>query len=206
MNPSKLPDWRGHTAVVLASGPSLTLEQCRLVEAAPAKTIAVNSTWRLIDADVLFAVDYLFFKVCLPEFRAAKRRAAVWTQDRSAAERWGLNWVRQDSRPGLGDPGLRTNGNSGMGAINLAYLFGARRVLLVGMDMTLGPKGEKHHHADHPKPLVQGLVFSEWLHKGRDLAKGLKVAGVEVVNCTPGSALQCFPMGDLAAELAKSKL
>lgn len=203
MNPSKLPNWSGETAVILASGPSLTLDQVALVEQANVKTIATNSTWRIADVDVLFAVDYLFFKVCLPEFKAAKRRAAVWTQDRSAADRWGLNWVRQDSRPGLGNPGLRTNGNSGMGAINLAYLFGARRILLVGMDMKLGPKGEKHHHPDHPKPLVQGLVFTDWLHKARDLAKGLKAEKVEVINCTPGSALQCFPMGDLEKELLK---
>lgn len=204
MNPSKLPNWSGETAVILASGPSLTLDQVALVEQANVKTIATNSTWRIADVDVLFAVDYLFFKVCLPEFKAAKRRAAVWTQDRSAAERWGLNWVRQDSRPGLGNPGLRTNGNSGMGAINLAYLFGARRILLVGMDMKLGADGAKHWHADHPKPLVQGLVFSDWLHKGRDLVKGLKSAGVEVVNCSIDTALECFPRGDLATELAKS--
>ena len=189
--------------MVLASGPSLTLDQVEIVERAPVKTIAVNSTWRLIDADVLYACDYLWWKVCIAEFKAAKRRSAMWTQDRSAAERWGLNWVRQDSRPGLGNPGLRTNGNSGMGAINLAYLFGARRILLLGMDMKLGPKGEKHWHGDHPKPLVQGLVFNDWIHKARDLTKGLKAEKIEVINCTPGSALQCFPMGDLEKELSK---
>lgn len=203
MNPSKLPDWRGHTAVVLASGPSLTTEQCALVEAAPVKTIAVNSTWRLIDADVLYACDYLWFKVCLPEFKASKRRAAVWTQDRSAAERWGLNWVRQDSRPGLGNPGLRTNGNSGAGAVNLAFLFGCRRILCVGLDMKLGPNGERHHHGDHPKPLVQGLVFNDWIFKMRTMAKDLKAAKCEVINCSTTTALECFPRGDLATELAK---
>ena len=58
-------------------------------------------------------------------------------------------------RNGLGKRGLRVNGNSGAGAINLAYHFGARRILLVGMDMKPGPNGEKHWHPDHPKPLVQ---------------------------------------------------
>ena len=33
-------------------------------------------------------------------------------------------------------------------------------------------------------------------------AADLKAEGVEVINCTPGSALTCFPMGDLEQELA----
>ena len=35
------------------------------------------------------------------------------------------------------------------------------------------------------------------------LAADLKTEGVTVVNCTPGSALTCFPMGDLEQELVK---
>ena len=95
------------------------------------------------------------------------------------------------------------NGSNGAGAINLAYHFGARRILLVGMDMKPGPNGEKHWHPDHPKPLVQGQQFEEWRKKMGVLAVDLKTEGVTVVNCTPGSALTCFPMGDLEQEFVK---
>ncbi len=71
------------------------------------------------------------------------------------------------------------------------------------MDMQTGPHGEKHWHADHPKPMVQGQMFEEWIKKMGVLAKDLKAEGIEVVNCTPGSALKHFPMGDLEQELAK---
>ena len=95
------------------------------------------------------------------------------------------------------------NGNSGAGAINLAYHFGARRILLIGMDMKPGANGEKHWHPDHPKPMVQGQQFEEWRLKMGVLAKDLAAEGVTVINCTPGSALTCFPMSDLEQELAK---
>ena len=110
----------------------------------------------------------------------------LWTQDRAAAEQFQLSHIQWEGKDGLGKRGLRVNGNSGAGAINLAYHFGARRILLVGMDMKPGPNGEKHWHPDHPKPLVQGQQFEEWRKKMGVLAVDLKTEGVTVVNCTPG--------------------
>ena len=205
--PSPKPDWRGHTCVVVASGPSLSDEQIAVVEASDAKTIAVNSSYQKLRApDVVYACDFLWIKIYQQAVRkrfSGNKTTAMWTQDRSAAERWQLNYVRHESRDGLGKAGVRTGGNSGYGAINLAYLFGCRRILLIGYDMQEGPKGEKHWHGDHVAPLTQKQQFVEWRHKMRILAKELEAEGAEVVNCTIRSALECFPMGDLKTELAK---
>jgi len=205
MEPSKLLDWTGKTCVIAASGPSLTDEQVRLVEEWNVAIIAVNTTFKkFADPEVVYACDYLWLKHHVAEVRAKFKNFStqIWTQDRSSAERFNLNFVRQTSRPGLGKKTLQVNGNSGAGAINLAYLFGCRRILLIGFDMKLGPKGERHWHKDHPAPLVQNQPFGEWLHKFDTLAKDLKAEGVEVVNCTPGSALTVFPMSTLQKELA----
>jgi len=189
------------TAVICATGPSFKpfdVPPCRGF-----RVIAVNNAWQdMLYADVLYACDYLWWRQYIDIVKKAFK-GALWTQDRSAAERWPvLNHVKHHAGEGLSLKMLNTNGNSGMGAINLAYLFGARRILLVGFDMKLGPHGERHYHSDHPKPLVQNQVFDEWIHKGHKLAKDLKAANCEVINCTPGSALQCFPMSTLEAELA----
>lgn len=196
MSPSPLLDWRGHTCVVAASGPSLTPVQLP----PDLRMIVTNDTHKMFPAaDVLYACDFLWWKLN-HKVAGCKHH---WTQDRAAAERFGLNYVRHESREGLGRTALRTGGNSGYGAVNLAYLFGAKRILLIGFDMKEGPKGEKHWHPDHPKPLVQKQQFHEWIHKFKALADDLKAAGVEVINCTPGSALKCFPTGDLETELTK---
>ena len=42
----KLPDWSGKTAIVIASGPSLTDEQCNAARATGFDTIVVNATFR----------------------------------------------------------------------------------------------------------------------------------------------------------------
>ena len=204
MTSTHLFNWRDHTAVVVASGPSLADEQITLIEHSVVFTIAVNNSYaKLQHPDVVYACDYLWWKLNHMKAKQNIPRRQLWTQDRAAAEQFQLSHIQWEGKDGLGKRGLRVNGNSGAGAINLAYHFGARRILLVGMDMKPGPNGEKHWHPDHPKPLVQGQQFEEWRKKMGVLAADLKTEGVTVVNCTPGSALTCFPMGDLEQELVK---
>jgi hypothetical protein len=202
MELAKPLDWSGQTCVVCASGPSFTEYQATVVKCARVKIIVVNNSWeRIPSADVLYACDFLWWKMYYDA--VAKRFAGqLWTQDRSAAERWPkIQCLRNEARPGLGKAGIRTNGNGGAGAINLAYLFGVRRILLVGYDMKLGSSGEKHWHPDHPKPLVQSQTFEEWRHKFHTFSKDLKAAGCEVLNCSPGSALEAFPRSMIEEEL-----
>lgn len=204
MTPTPLFNWRDHTAVVVASGPSLTDEQIALVEHSDALTIAVNNSYeKLQHPDAVYACDYLWWKFNHMKVKQNIPRSRLWTQDLAAAEQYQLSHIRWEAKDGLGKRGLRVNGNSGAGAINLAYHFGVRRILLIGMDMKPGLNGEKHWHPDHPKPLVQGQQFEEWRKKMGVLAADLKTEGVTVVNCTPGSALTCFPMGDLSTELVR---
>ena len=204
MTSTPLFNWRDHTAVVVASGPSLTLQQAILVNDAPVKRIAVNNSYQILGhPDAVYACDYLWWKTNHMKVKQNIPRSRLWTQDRAAAEQFQLSHIQWEGKDGLGKRGLRVNGNSGAGAINLAYHFGARRILLIGMDMKPGANGEKHWHPDHPKPMVQGQQFEEWRLKMGVLAKDLAAEGVTVINCTPRSALTCFPMGDLEQELAK---
>ena len=204
MTSTPLFNWRDHTAVVVASGPSLADEQITLIEHSVVFTIAVNNSYaKLQHPDVVYACDYLWWKLNHMKAKQNIPRRQLWTQDRAAAEQFQLSHIQWEGKDGLGKRGLRVNGNSGAGAINLAYHFGARRILLIGMDMKPGANGEKHWHPDHPKPMVQGQQFEEWRLKMGVLAKDLAAEGVTVINCTPRSALTCFPMGDLEQELAK---
>lgn len=95
---------------------------------------------------------------------------------------------------------LKTGQNSGFQAINLAILAGARRIVLLGFDMNATEK-KVHWFGDHP---IQTPVsnFSAWLPYFPKLAKAVKPLGVDIINCTPGSAIRCFPMRDLESVLS----
>jgi hypothetical protein len=90
---------------------------------------------------------------------------------------------------------LRHGSNSGYAAINLAFLFGAEKIILLGYDMKC--EGEQRHW--HARPDGWGAEYfnnvlqHEFLPLFDFLIKPLESAGVTVINATPNSALTCWP-------------
>jgi hypothetical protein len=198
---------RGWGSVVcIASGPSLSVAQLGLVGAAQQKgsvhTIVTNTTWAAYrQADILYACDQMWWKVYISEVRAGFK-GELWTRNRAAATQYGLNHITSYGKPGLTDVpnAIHEGGNSGYQIMNLAYLFGARRIIMVGYDMKSMGK-VTHHHGAHPSRLSNSHPFEKWVPRFKPLADGLRRAGVEVVNCTSSTALECFPRADLEQTL-----
>lgn len=207
------------TVVCAATGPSFSEQQA--VDIAHAqyrgacKVIAINDNWRLLPtADVLYACDGKWWDVHLAAIRASGFTGELWTQDRraapgyvpDAAKRQGPALAGMHFVPSKSDPGLATidrvhNGrNSGYQAANLAYLFGARRIILVGYDMQR-TNGKQHWFGDHPKSLGNQLPFEVCIQHFGILAGDLERAGVEVINATEQTALRCFKQLPLAEAL-----
>jgi hypothetical protein len=83
--------------------------------------------------------------------------------------------------------------NSGFQAINLAAQLGACRILLIGFDMT--DRAGVHWYgrnawtgANNP----DAGQMAAWARVLARAAPGLLNRGVEVLNCSPSSALNCF--------------
>jgi len=191
------PGWE--TVVCIAGGPSLTAEQCDQLKAPRAagaiKVLGVNNAYRIAELDALLAVDLQWWKQHYADVAERCPGLETVTQDASAHKQFHLTTrVRGTARDGLGHHEIHTGSNGGHAAVNLAYLWGARRIILLGYDMKAGPSGERHWHADHPKPCIQHQHFSNWIHRFKSTAADLTKAGIEVLNCTPGSALPWFPM------------
>jgi len=186
--------------VVMASGPSMTREQAEHVRG-KARAIAVNNQGipTLCDgrlepafapwADVLYAADYEWWK-------AYSKYALQFAGLKVSIRRTFFKEVKviKQSTERVFDPRpdhLATGGNSGYQAVHLAAHFGARRIVLLGFDMRMVGK-RKHWFGDHIRPLHSGGNYGVWIRNFTSLAAVLKARGVDVVNCTPGSALTCF--------------
>ena len=112
--------------------------------------------------------------------------------------------LRFNGQSGLSDDpaALRHGSNSGYAAINLAALFGAKRIILLGYDMKVQSNGRTHWH-DQPRPDgFASIIKDSFLPCLESLVEPLKAAGVEVLNATPGSALACWPMVTLEEALS----
>lgn len=186
-------EWEGQTVAILGGGPSLTLEQVEL--ARNFRRIATNNAFmgKLGDpyADVLCWNDGRWFDRNKHLIQQHKGQYKITWVSRKGMEPLGVKELEREwGKPLSAHPQRVSGGNTGHGAINLAFLFGASRILLLGFDMT-SERGHNWHdyHKKHASERRYKEVFIPGLNK---MAPLLKAAGVEVLNCTPGSALKCF--------------
>lgn len=153
-----------------------------------ARFLAVNESWRLCPwADALYACDGAWWRRNggVPEFAGLK-----FTYEVAASRQFGLTRVAIDrgNNAILGGDIIGDGGNSGFQALNLVINWGARRVFLVGFDMTI--TGGEHWHGRHTAGLNNPRQhnISRWLS-----AQWSTPPGVEIVNCNPDSALAAYP-------------
>lgn len=189
--------WNGGDCVVIATGQSLTLKDVEYIKG-KCPVIVVNDSHRIANwADILYASDNTWWDYYkgVPEFKGLKI-----TRDRNggleAAKKWDLLPVKLDiSKKGFShDPTyIHSGNNSGYQACNLAMLFGATRLLLLGFDM----KGESHWFGDHPKELKRRHIYKTWLRKFNEV----KQDGFEIINCTRDTALTCFKQSIITDEI-----
>lgn len=142
-------------------------------------------------ADVLYAADSPWWKINGRRIRDFEgRRVSVSPSARNYGAREIYRAADDDAR-GLGRGVIHRGGNSGYQAINLAYLEGAKEIVLLGFDMG-HTFGRIHCHEDHPPPLGNAEGVENWIPRFDQLASDLIAAGVSVVNCTRYSRLKCF--------------
>lgn len=185
-------EWEG-TCFVIASGPSLTQEDCEKTKE-KGRVIAVSDNYKIAPwADAMYSADERWWHAHngAPDFGGRK-----FTQSEVAVERYGLEYIRVESHdPGAGistDPSvLYSGGNSGHQAVGLGYLLGCRRFILLGFDCG----GSKGHHwfGSHPDGLNNPTNFPNWLERFEVMADDAKRLGVEIINCSRQTAITCFP-------------
>jgi hypothetical protein len=105
------------------------------------------------------------------------------------------------------EPGRLDGGHSGFCALNLAYHLRPRDLYLVGFDMMLGPKGERHWFPDYPWKDGGGSKAGkllDWAGQFKLAEQQLRAAGTETFICrTAGrstvSAFKALSPTDLEA-------
>lgn len=199
------PRWKpNQTIAIVATGPSL--RGARLDGLAKFPVIAVNDSYRLVPfADILYACDPPWWRYheFAPGFHGER-----WTQHQGPKS-WpmeaaanGLRVIRSAAGHSIStDPGLIFTGwNSGFQALNLAILGGARRILLLGFDMRRDDAAS-HWFGEHPAPLRRSSPYDAFVRAFHNAAAEIEALGVKVVNCSPTSAITCFPRVPLESVL-----
>lgn len=178
--------------VCIASGPSLTLEDCNTVGMAGLPVIVTNTTFRwCLWANALYAFDAKWWRIYQAEVDAAfhgRRFAGSPHAAKYGAEvTAGLPWFRQFR-------------NSGACSISLAIAGGAGKIVLVGYDAGF-IDGRKHWHGDHPTELANADSIADWPRQFEMVAKDAAQQGIKIINASRHTRLTCFPRAELEAVL-----
>ncbi len=145
-------------------------------------------------ADLLYACDGDWWEVYIEEVKRTFP-GEKWTNnngtDASLVHKFGLQCIESEFEPGLGREKLRLGENSGYQAVNLAYLMGAEKIILLGFDMQRSD-GKDHWHGRHVSGLNRSSPYKNFARNFIALAADLEVEGIKVLNATRQTALDCF--------------
>lgn len=193
------------TVVCIGTGPSLTQRQ---VDAARDKGFTLyvcNNAYQYApDATLLYAVNKAWWDVYYDEVKDLI--CQKWTTNFEAAQEYNLNWIAEKNAPGLSEhPDVIHHGHgSGYSLVSMAHRNGADRIVLLGYDLKYAPdydgrsrqigSSERHFFGEYPASMqhwpsvqVKNGVHVELV----ELYRSIKEQGlVEIVNCTPNSALE----------------
>lgn len=190
--------WKGEPCYIIGGGPSLTdfdwerLRNKNVLGCNVAFYMGVDLVPYTIFGDTKFLKQH---RVGLERY--AKEGGVVITNSSRLRNPPPPDWLKVIPKQlhGLGTDCLGWNGNTGASAINLALLFGADPIYLLGYDMQLSEdgKGNYHNAYSHVPTAKPYERFSKGMDSvARDLKK--KFPGRQVVNLEDGtSALEVFP-------------
>lgn len=196
------------TVVCIGTAPGLTLEQIQIARDKGYRLFGCNNVYQIVpDLELLYGCNQAWWQTYWGQ--GLKDHAAEkWTTNLNAAREFGINWIGE--RRGLGlcteEEVIFHGEGSGYSTVGMAHKKGATRVLLLGYLLKYAgdydgkarrvgstPRhyfegGEYPAHLQHwPSQQVKDGVHVELV----DLYRSIHEQGlIEIINCTPGSALE----------------
>ena len=203
------PIWEGAEVFIIGGGPSLLDFDWSLLK--DEKTIGCNMAFRLGEeiCDVCVFGDaswYKHFKQDLSQFTnpVFTNATAVIDKDRGS-----LAWINFMEREpfGLHKNALGWNGHTGSVAINLAMLFGASTIYLLGFDMHRTPDRSNWHDEVIHKDAVLSGSYELFRRKSDKMIAGWKenFPNVRIINLCKDSSLEGIPKRDIDGFFSQRK-
>lgn len=189
-------EWQGEDAFIIGGGASLKTFDFPWLQGR--RVLGVNDAFRIgpVCSRIIFADDG-FWKTNKWELEAYANTGGMVYSLAPTTEQVNLPWLHQLKRGGSGlsrgPEVIGWNHNTGASALNVALIMGARRVFLLGFDMT-DIRGATHWHNRRPGP-TPVASFVRFLSMFIPVSAQLnKFPGQTVFNVTDGiSKLEGFP-------------
>lgn len=200
------PLWADRTVYIIGGGPSLIGFDFATLNGGV--KLAVNDSVYKTASDAVFSLDQHWIKMNLLTGKLdtypGEIFCAVQQNYKFQKELNNLTYLRHKIGHGLsGNLGAIHGMNSGFGALNLAILKRAKRIVLLGFDLKIqmvGKEEKTHWHEGYGwyNKDVEVKNYRRWIQEFKDAAMQLCQGNVLVVNANPESSLVGFPKIELS--------
>lgn len=204
----KIPlNYRNKTFVLFATGPSLTTEVIELLRPYKDEFIMMgcNDCYKVVDyLHEHYACDDKWWRHHGEALRELRPELSCWSQaGQELCDQYNVTHVDGKHLEGLSlnSSYIHYGSNSGFQSLNLAFLMGGNRFILVGYNMKpVG--GLTHYFGDHPAGLKVTSPYAQFTAAYSKIQPTIKDL---IINCTPDSALTMFKYKDLKEVLSGQK-
>lgn len=198
-------DWYRDTAVVVGNGPSMLSFPTAELDRPRVRVLVANGGYKLFPtADVLMCTDRRWLAANQHLLGEYKGPMIIVTQPKVVTQpdprmkllrRRFIGDARTD--PFARRDTLYEGWNSTSTSISCAVLRGARRIILVGVDLAPGPNGRRRTYDDSKDNLRNAeMRYARQVNHLTAQAMWVLRKGVQVINCSPRSGLRCYPYAD----------
>jgi hypothetical protein len=192
--------WPDSTVYIIGGGPSVANHDLSRIH--DKRVIGVNQAYKLGPwVDVVWFGDKQWYPSQMPVILDYRGLIVTCAQEARHSKRWKrVRWVGRSKASGIETRHFKRNsiawnGNSGASAINLAYWFGAKRVVLLGFECKI--QGEQTHwHNDYEVKKDKGNLvnpYRNYLKHWGQIARDAKACKLEILNATPDTAIEEIP-------------
>ena len=194
----KIPKiWPDSTIYIIGGGPSVSKSPLHLIH--NKNVIGVNNAYKLGKwVDICWFGDSRWFMWNKKELKNFKGLLVTCQRKLRNADGYDIKSILKGRQAGIDrrPQFVCWNGSSGGSAINLAYHLGAKKIILIGFDMQ-PINGKYNYHDDYLEKRTAVDPYKKFLIPFPVIAKAARKLGIEILNATPGSKINCFPMVNL---------
>lgn len=196
-----LTQWKNKVVFLIGGGPSLKrFDFNRLL--GKGIVVAINDAFlRIPWADALYSEDKVWFSTRSESIRGFLGKKFFAIQPQLFKDPFPCTLLERSRNIRLSDdPGkINIGGNSGYGALNLAYLSGCREIVLLGYDLKPTNGSGTHWHEGYSWFNKRNEVsyYARWAKQFEDTLPQLEKKGVKVFNTNYDSAVTAFPFAPI---------
>ncbi len=189
--------YKNRTIFILGGGPSLPSLLGGL-DLSNVPVIGINNAFRFPDVDVLWFADsrfYWWYKKDIDKFKGLKLTYNRHPELMGSVEYVpGINVVKGRPGAGIALNKVMFSASSGGSSINVAYLLGAKRVILIGFDMRyVDNESNWWDYKEFQEPRNARMKpYTAFINPFTKIKEDADKLGLEILNATPNSALDMF--------------